>query len=230
MKDFKQELLIMHDRLIKGESFAFSKYADGEWAAMLNLPLDNREFKNENSFETSRKELIESFRFKHPNYFVGISCECCQGENHFRMKEFSTQPIENLTYANLFVNSNYPIYKQLFLPEYEKRDVHLVCNKLSKIENLPFVPEETYFVGYNAWVEDHDLIKKIQDKNLSDKLFLFCCGPFGNLLAHQLFSSNQKNIYLDIGSTLNPWLQSEGFKRDYYSNGFYAGRKCFWRE
>ena len=62
------------------------------------------------------------------------------------------------------------------------------------------------------------------DTNIKDSLFLFCAGPFGNILAHQLFESNPNNIYMDIGSTLNPWLQSEGFKRDYYINGYFAGR------
>ena len=101
-------------------------------------------------------------------------------------------------------------------------------NKNSKIDNLPFKIEKFYPVGFNAWVENYSLIEEIKNQQLSGKLFLFCCGPFGNILSHQLYSNNKNNIYLDIGSTLNPWLQSEGFKRDYYCNGYFSKRTCIW--
>jgi hypothetical protein len=104
----------------------------------------------------------------------------------------------------------------------------LIANINSKINNLPFKVEKFYPVGFNAWVENYDLIEEIKNEELSGKLFLFCCGPFGNILAHQLYSNNKNNIYLDIGSTLNPWLQSEGFKRDYYCNGYFSNRACVW--
>ena len=65
--------------------------------------------------------------------------------------------------------------------------------------------------------------------NDTNKLFLFACGPFGNMLAHQLWESNKKNTYLDIGSTLNLWLHSEGFIRDYYKDGsHYQNKVCVW--
>jgi hypothetical protein len=88
--------------------------------------------------------------------------------------------------------------------------------------------EKFYPVGYSAWTQNYDLIESIKSQNLNGKLFLFCAGPFGNMLAHQLFENNKNNTYLDVGSTLNPWLQSEGFKRDYYTNGHYSTKKCIW--
>tara|TARA_R100000149_G_C5735172_1_gene51974 strand:- start:7 stop:444 length:438 start_codon:yes stop_codon:yes gene_type:complete len=144
------------------------------------------------------------------------------------MKEFSKQDDDHLTYANIFVNSNYPYYKDTFLKEYANHDVHLIANEKSKVDNLPFEVEEFYPVGFSAWVNNYDLIEHIKNKNLSNKLFLFCCGPFGNLLAHQLYEANKKNIYLDIGSTLNPFLESEGFKRDYYIQGATSVQTCIW--
>lgn len=229
MKDFKEELNKIYNRLRSGQNFAFSKYADGEDMVMKGEPVDNGEFNFlPYSHEFYRQKLIESLKFKHPDYYVGISCECCQGDKHRLMKHFSEQGEENLTFANVFVNSNYPEYVDKFIPYYATKNVHLIANHGARIDNLPFTIEEYYPVGNTAFVNDYELIEKIKSKNLKDKLFLFCAGPFGNLLAHQLFKDNQDNTYLDIGSTLNPWLQSEGFRREYYMGIGYGNRTCVW--
>ncbi len=228
MKIFKEEFDKLYQKLQLKKPFSFSKYADGEWAAMQGIYLNNNEFENNPSLGFFQQKLIESFQYRDENYFIGISCECCQGVEHYRMKEFSKQDDDHLTYANIFVNSNYPYYKDTFLKEYVNHDVHLIANEKSKVDNLPFDVEEFYPVGFSAWVNNYDLIEHIKNKNLSNKLFLFCCGPFGNLLAHQLHEANKKNIYLDIGSTLNPFLESEGFKRDYYIQGNTSVQTCIW--
>lgn len=229
MKDFEQEIYRIFNLFKKGAPFSFSKYADGEWAIMNDHYLNNGEFEITNNTPNFFKyKLIESFKFKDQNYHVGISCPCCQGNESYKMTVFSEQDQEHLTFANIFVNSNYQIYKETFLKEYNNYDIHLIANKHSKIENLPFKIEKFYPVGFSAWVNDYHLIEEIKQQNLKNKLFLFCAGPFGNLLAHQLHQCNKDNMYLDIGSTLNPWLQSEGFKRDYYIDGIFSKRKCIW--
>ena len=229
MKLFDQELIRLFEIFKKGAPFSFSKYADGEWAIMNKDYINNQEFEiNNQTPDFFRLKLIESFRYKDPNYYIGISCPCCQGDNAYKMATFSEQNFDHLTFANVFVNRNYEMYKNSFVNEYKNHDVHLIANKNSKIKNLPFKVEKFYPIGFSAWVNDYDLIEKIIQQNLSGKLFLFCAGPFGNLLAHQLHETNKTNIYLDIGSTLNPWLQSEGFKRDYYSGGNFSNQTCKW--
>lgn len=230
MKIFRNEIEKIYTKLKNKEFFSFSKYADGEWAIIQGYNIGNGEFNFINSKDSDfyREKLIESFKFKNTNYYVGISCECCQGKEHFKMKEMSGQDDEHLTYANIFVNSNYQFYKENFIPEYQNHKVYLVANKNSKIENLPFSIEKFYPIENTAFIVNYDLVEKIQKENIQNSLFLFCAGPFGNILAHQLFEQNPNNIYLDIGSTLNPWLQSEGFKRGYYNNEFYQHQTCIW--
>lgn len=231
MKIFEDELKKFFYKLKEKKPFAFSKYADGEWAIIQGHNVGNGEFEFKNSEENEfyRQKLIQSFKYKHPEYYVGISCECCQGKTHFIMKEESGQDEEHLTYANLFVNKNFLSYAYNFVPEYQNHKVYLVANKNSKIQNLPFKVEEFYPVGETAFIKDYALVEKIKNQNIKNSLFLFCAGPFGNILSHQLFESNPHNIYMDIGSTLNPWLQSEGFKRDYYNHGVLSQKECIWK-
>ena len=228
MKQFNEEIKKIFEKLKNKEKFSFSKFADGEWMMMRNIPVNKGEFNYTNQDDFFKNKLIEAFKYKDKDYYVGISCPCCRGNEHIDMLSFSEQDEENLTYANIFVNGNYDFYKNNFIPEYKNWDIHLVANKNSKIENLPFKVEKFYPVENSAWKHNYDLIEEIKASGLKNKLFLFACGPFGNMLAHQLWENNKENTYIDIGSTLNPWLQSEGFKRDYYIGGQYSVKECIW--
>ena len=232
MKTFSEEIEILFQKFKKGKPFCFSKFADGEWAAMQNEYLNNSEFENtSNTPSKYREELVNAIRYKDDNYYIGVCCPCCNGDRAQKMRDFCGQDESHMTFANVFVNGNYSRYRETFLKSYSDYDVHLVANKNSKFENLPFKPEKIYPIGFSAWVNDYNLINEINQQTLSNKLFLFCAGPFGNLLAHQLYESNKNNIYIDAGSTLNPWLQSEGFHRDYYMEDLgsrFKNMKCEW--
>ena len=229
MKYFTQERYSLFEKFKKGKPFAFSKFADGEWAAMVNETLNNSEFENTpNTDERYRQELINAIRYKDDDYYIGTCCPCCNGDRAQKMREFSGQDEDHMTFANVFVNSNYPIYKATFLKEYSNHDVHIIANENGKFDELPFKPEKIHKIGFSAWVNNYSLIEEIKQENNCDKLFLFCCGPFGNMLCHQLHESNKNHIYIDSGSTLNSLLQSEGFARDYSCKGYFADRKCTW--
>ena len=229
MKVFNNEIEKLYHRLKSKTHFSFSKFADGEWLMMRGIPINNGEFNYTQDDSFFRDRLIESFQYKDSGYYVGVSCPCCVGDDHINMINFSGQNDTQLTFANIFVNANYTFYKEHFIKEYSKWQVHLIANSRSRIENLPFNIEKFYAVENTAWRHNYNLIEDLKKANLNNKLLLFACGPFGNMLAHQLWEHNKNNTYLDIGSTLNPWLQSEGFKRDYYDIGImYKNRICSW--
>jgi len=229
MKFFREEIEKMYNRLNSRVPFAFSKYADGEWSAMNSVSLFNGEFKSDHTTQRSRDMLRASFVYRDPGYYVGISCPCCQGDSFEQMKQMSGQNDENLTFANIFVNSNYSFYKENFVPEYRNWKVNLIANEVAKIDNLPFAVERFFPIKVNAWVENLAVIDELKSLETQGELYLFCAGPFGNILSHQLWSHNKKNTYLDIGSTLNPWLQAEGFKRGYLYGSQDVAKVCYWR-
>jgi len=235
-KDFKQEFFKLLDRVKSNKPFAFSKYADGEYLIFKNINIDNGEFSFiQGQDELYRQKLIESIKYKHPDYVVAIGCKCCIGDEAFNWyKEFSEQDEENnLTFANVFVNSNFKYYVEYMIPEYNNHDIIIVCNENSNIDNLPFKHKivKDFRIGIKAWVNNYNLIEEIKqyisDNNIKNHLFLFCAGPFGNLLAHQLFDFNKENLYIDIGSTLNPWLNT-GNWRGYYSGAPTKNKICIW--
>lgn len=229
MKFFRKEIQKLLNLLKSGNNFSFSKYADGEWAAMTGRRVSNKEWETSEVSKHSASLLNESFRYKHPDYHVGISCPCCRGEDHYSMKSESGQSLDNLTFANVFVNGNYDFFAEKFIEEFKKREIHLIANEESEILNLPFEVQEFYPVGYNAWVENLDLLEDPRLSKSEKKLVLMCCGPLGNIIAHKVWEKNTSNTYLDIGSTLSPWLNSCGFERGYFK-GKNRSRECIWGE
>ena len=235
-KDYRKDLMHIIEKLKKKEKFAFSKYADGELHILSNRPINNGEFwflpEKDNS---GRQNLIDSLRYKDQNYFVGIACPCCIGGKtvHRWYKKQSGQNFKNLTWANIFVNGNHQYYIENMVPLYSNYDVILISNSDSNLERLPFKVSKHFQIGKNAWIDDIQVIEKIKQyiskENIKDSLFLFCAGPFGNILTHQLFEYNKENTYIDIGSTLNHFLLGDNGKNRGYLRGEKSlQKKCTW--
>ena len=235
-KNYREDLNQIIEKLKKKESFAFSKYADGELYILLNRPINNGEFWfNPITDSSQRQQLANSLRYKNDNYYVGIACPCCIGGRpaHQWYKDQSDQKQENLTWANIFVNGNYHYYLDNMVPLYSNYDVILVSNTDSNLEKLPFKVKKHFKIGKNAWIEDSSLIEEmknyIKDEKIEKNLFLFCAGPFGNILVQQLFDYNKNNTYIDIGSTLNYFLLGDkGKNRGYLRGESSVNKMCVW--
>ena len=235
-KKFRNDLGIIIKKLSNRKPFAFSKYADGELSILVNKSINNGEFWfNPNTDQESRDDLIKSFRFNHKNYYVGIACPCCIGGPpvHNWMKQNSNQQEDHLTWANIFVNGNHEYYVKNMIPVYEKYEVVVVSNNKSNIDALPFKVKKHFSIGKNAWIKDYPIIEDIKtyidNNDIKSHLFLFCAGPFGNILAHKLFEHNDLNTYIDIGSTLNVMLLGNaGKNRGYLRGGPSLNKICSW--
>tara|TARA_R110002153_G_scaffold150596_1_gene302091 strand:- start:2242 stop:2940 length:699 start_codon:yes stop_codon:yes gene_type:complete len=223
MRNFKTDLEQLIDRLKEKKPFTFSKYADGEFAILVNHKItncDNWTF-DPTLHAYEQKLLLNSFKYSGKNYIVGISCPCCVPSSHVKwMRDESGS--DKITWANLFVNSNYPTVKDEIFPIFDNWDgkVTLVANEQGMNRELPFKVDNYIPITIGSWFNpDLDIIiekmKKLA-KSASGQLFLFSGGPLGNILAHQLHELNPGNTYIDIGSTINPWVtrDNRGYLKD----------------
>ena len=147
MKDFKQDFTKFKGMIQNHEPFAISRNNDGEMIILFDQFIDirtklNGEFvydpKNkEHSF--FREKLEESTQHKGDNYYVGIACRCCVGnEKHERLKKLVGQDESHLTWGNIFVNSNFNQFHSEIIPLFKDYKVVMVVNHKAKIEQLPF--------------------------------------------------------------------------------------------
>ena len=233
MKNFADDFELILNKVKRGDSFAFSKYADGEYKILRNEKItncDNWTF-DPATHQTEQRYIKEPFQYAHKDYFVGVSCPCCQPEDHCDwMREQVKTP--NLTWANLFVNSNYPKFvKEMMVGfhEWKGRKI-LLANEVGQTRRLPFQVHKYIPCNGQAflmpYVDEH--IKEMSELALEEdgQLFLFSAGPLGNILAHRLHKVNPNNTYIDIGSTINPWVV--GSNRGYLQQAPDTLKTCTW--
>jgi hypothetical protein len=234
--EFKNDLELINNELLNKRPFAFSKYADGEYFILQNKPIRNIDnwFFDPNLDQRFMNMLRDSLAYKDDGYYVGISCPCCHKESYDWFLQTVGSDYGNTTFANIFVNSNYPYYLDQLIPTFNTYgNIYLVCNGRSNKEKIKQKLNVTDFfgIGDEAFKTDlhliDDLLNFVNQNNIKGALFLFSAGPFGNVLAHKLWENNKNNTYLDIGSTLNTLTDLN--IRDYQSNGHYSNKTCIFQ-
>lgn len=230
-KDFKQHFWNLQKKLKAHTPFAFSRYSDGEMIVLQNKHLklgsnkttvngatagigyskaDHKEY-DPNKHEWFRERLENAYRHHQKDYFVGLSCPCCVGkENNDWMKKIRGGDDDELTWSNLFVNSNYPLFLTHIVPILKERHIVIVCNEIANLDGLPFDVKKDFRIGSNAMIEDIGLVKEmktwIMKNDISDTVFLFSAASLSNILIYELFKEFPENTYLDVGTTLNPFI------------------------
>jgi hypothetical protein len=230
---FTEDIKFLFNKLKNKHHFSFSKYADGEYKVLRNELItncDNWTF-NPEYHQLEHQYLLDSYYYSDPEYYVGISCPCCQPESHIQWMRDNVKS-KNITWANLFVNANYEYFKNNFFSEFNnwEGEVTLVANKQGENKKLPFKIDNYLPIQIGSWFNPslEHIINLLKEKAIEfdDQLFLFSGGPLGNILAHQLHLVNKNNTYLDIGSTINPWIV--GNNRGYLKNNNNRNRICIW--
>ena len=246
--DFKKDFFRLLDKLKKEENFAYTRFSDGEIAIMQGKILVLQDSKvifgdivyNFGYSENDHKEfdpvrdkfltdkLIDAYKHKQENYFVGgicRNCTCASKEYAPWMRELYGEDDTQTMSTNLFVNSNYPMFINNFMSEFKKRKTILVCNENADLNKLPFQVVKDFRVGKNCIINDHHLVDEIKnyiDENeIESHVFLFSASSLSEVLIHELYKHNSNNTYIDIGTTLHPYMGME-LARDYlkaYHNG-----------
>tara|TARA_R100000005_G_C4940733_1_gene165355 strand:- start:85 stop:861 length:777 start_codon:yes stop_codon:yes gene_type:complete len=249
--DFKKDFFKLLGKLKRGENFAYTRFSDGEIAIMQGKILvlqddrvifgdtvhnfgysenDHKEFDpKRDKFLTDK--LIEAYKHKQEDYFVGgicRNCTCASQEFGPWMRELYGEDDDSAMSTNLLVNSNYPMFVNHFIKEFKNKSVVIVCNENAKFDNLPFEVVKDFRVGKNCIINDHHLVDEmkayIDDNNVEDHVFLFSASSLSEVLIYELFKHNSKNTYIDIGTTLHPYLDMElarDYLRAYWASSFH---------
>ena len=242
MKDFKQDFDKFQKMIANREPFAISRNNDGEMIILFNEFIDirtklNGEFiydPKQPQHAFFREKLLESAQHKGDNYYVGIACRCCVGdEKHERLKKLTGLDDDHLTWGNIFVNSNYPLYVERIVPQFTNYKIVMVVNHKANVNSLSFANSvvKTFRVGTNAWMSDYSLVDElkayIKDNDIENHLFLFAAGPFTNILTLEAYKTSKNNTYLDVGSTLDS-MMSLGKTRGYLNGAPTLQKVCVW--
>src|SRR5437660_10662602 len=153
--------------LARREPFAIARFGDGEIRIARNAPINYPEFRydpEKSDHRWYRGRLVDALRHRQNNYFVAISAPCCVGDDEFFVyRSLSAQPEQSLTFACLFVNANYPLFLESWLPLFARYgDVRLICHQDASPAALPFALRDVRTAGDNAWIRDYALLAQLQ--------------------------------------------------------------------
>ncbi len=242
IKTFAGDLAKFNQKLKNKENFSLVRFGDGEMIVINGESIDlskkcNGEHKytpNNEEDEKHRHILEQSLLFKNKQYFVGLPCRCCVGDEHCdQLRAQSQQDESNLTWANIFVNANYAAFLDSTVPALQSRTINIVCHTDANIQKLLFTVNKDFRVGANAWVADYGhLIGEIEGyistNEIENEVFIFCAGVLSNMLIYQLTKAYPNNTYIDLGSVFDS-VMGLGKTRKYLKGSKKQLKKvCVW--
>jgi hypothetical protein len=261
MKTFQEHFEKIKNYIQKEINFSFTRFSDGELFVLQNKRLElnedhyiigdqkgygwyNKEEQKKfvpGEHEFYRKKLEECLQCNEPNFYRGICTAPDVDSQTFRwMVDLAGGDSETLTWSNLLINGNYERFINEIVPLFKNKKIVIVVNESANIKKLPFDVVKDFRVGTNSFINDYPLIETIKDyiknNNIENHLFLVSAASFSNLLIHELHLLSDKNTYLEIGSTLNPimemegWKGSRGYLREYWlgQSRNYLNMNCTW--
>ena len=158
-----------------------------------------------------------------PNLYVGIPCNTCNLPWNCTQEIYDDfivkwkVPLAQRTYANIFMNANYSRFIE-FLRSYEKGC--FVVSSGTQESDLPI--KERFLIDaklVNRWdtdgvAETERLMRFIEGKQ--GQLLCFSAGPLSKVWIPQCMKHNPKNIYLDVGASLDTF--TKGYTNRQYTS------------
>ncbi|MDD3302265.1 MAG: hypothetical protein PHN31_01820 [Candidatus Gracilibacteria bacterium] len=199
---------------------AFSRYNEGEYSLITGKYFCGAGgfWKTYDHKQLLQKDLIETLNVIDDGFIFGIA-----SRQHLRANLFYKRCIKSpyKTFATLFVNNNYKLFKKEL--ESIKEKVVLVANSIGEGNDYPFkvkkyIPIPFDVVGYYQDNKEEILELCQQIANNKNKLVLFCAGPLSNIMIYECWKFNKNNRYIDIGSTLDEYIMKRP-TRNYFKEG-----------
>ncbi len=213
-KDFYEAL----EKIENMTSYAISRCADGEASVLRNKTVGNKDgwmYRKDKNL-IFRAHLRNSLTCVDKNFVYGISSQNVDEKNYNFLRKFVRQDPSHITFSDIWVNANYDLFNELFLSTIRRteREVIIITNpradlgELRKLINVSdFVPIKGNCVTY--WEKNRSKIKAQLDlkSSLNDgAVFLIAAGPLTNILIYDMWRVNTNNVYVDVGSTLDPLI------------------------
>lgn len=168
-----------------------------------------------------RSDLIRSALYFEPYFFKGIATSSNNRRaERFMMERWNKSTVSTLTFADLLVNENYPLFLAEFLPSVleSPKPLVVICNASARFEAAPaqiiHVPSD-FFLDYKETL-DATLTKLTECARGS--IVLSSASSLSNILGHRLKLKRPDITFLDVGTSINHLLGFSASGRHYLMN------------
>ncbi len=234
-----KHLMKIHDLLDSQEPFSFIRFSDGETEILKNRYLEisngitifrGQSFTNKypdfdsKKFDPQchrniRKDLLESAMFKDMRFYKGIPTSHNDAINDREfMLRLNGGFDDNITFADLLLNSNYEKYRCELVPLISKyTNIYVIANHratlsgiLAEAQHIP-VPDN-FFGTYESCLDGIMTTMKNVEKGA---LILSSASSLTKIIGHKLFLKRQDITFIDVGTSINDLLLLQSNIRDY---------------
>ena len=217
--------------------FAFSRYADGEYAIIHNQ-LHNAASDGwrwdpvtTNPSNPLPHRLHAALRVNLPEYYVGISCQPHHPDAHqWYVDSLRRTSNHHITFASLFIFSNYSSFQKLFWDRLS--DFHIVARNDYPPDVVDFhVPKRP---TNPEWPRIADQIVETLTEHAT-KPILLCAGPWSSVIISRYwhytnnFPQYTRQTIIDIGSALDEKLRGRKSRTYHHPNNFKSAWTPTWK-
>ena len=235
MWDFREELVKFLKMINNWENFALARY--GDWEKMLMCWEEvgkwtqaeaQDHWTSPNGMTELWTKLKETLDIDSPNYYYAIPCKCCNEK--WKKRYFDNIKSRNFTFANLFINNNYEIFKEWLSTI--KREVNVIANYEWRGKEYPFKVKQYMIVwddcvNYFAKSGTQSLnVYKEWAKGVQDELFFISAWPLANIYVYEMYKANPNNTYIDVWSAIDERTKGRITRWFQRPEDFYAKRFC----
>ena len=217
--DFNSEF----DRIISlintKNSFVFVRYGDGESMLIdgIDVPKNTQAYDVDGWYSVGKTKLGDDIKVSlshtEDSWYYGIPCECCNLECKEKLLKNLNVTKDQITYANLWVNSNYKFFKDWVNNLNE--EIVLITNKKGLGNDYPFkvlkhIPIPDDCVNFYEKEKEkfiQEIINEVSDTK--NKIFLVSAGPLSEVIIHFLYLNEPNNKYIDVGSALDEFVHKK---------------------
>lgn len=215
-KDFAAEFDRFKAKILSKENFSLVRYGDGEISLMKGIPIGmhTQAFQTDGWYCEAKNyklgsALLDCLNHTEKNFYYALPSPNQSMPNYSYLREKINSNEDNITFADIWVNGNYPRFKK-FLYEELNEPVVLIASQnaisrdISPVKCKMFLPVPTDVVHvYEQNSEEIESnLKKLAQEH-QDTLFMISAGPLSEAIIHTLYSANPNNRYIDFGSSLD---------------------------
>ena len=207
--------------IICNVKFGIIRPSDGEYVILENKQLTAQKGDDWTSLPNGilREQLLNAVQTYRPNLYIGIPCNTCGHSPADMFDNYINKygvPKSQLTYANVFCNSNWIPFIQ-FLKSYDRG----FCLVTMGTNNCDFPIKDRIIIDkflVNNWNDVHQhetsrILNYISTKQ--NELICFAAGPLTKIWIPLCIDVNPNNIYLDIGSAMDYFTKGQENRRPY---------------
>lgn len=198
-----------------GKPFAFSRFGDGEFNAIMNKRGNNCDGHNYyHDMGVELRAVLMRNRKAVPNYHIGI--QDMAKRQRAGEPDFDNLVMPHYTNSNCFHKANIREGNlNRFFDALKGKDVVIVGPEhLSQLDQFQFrmilIPLK------NCWEFKPNALSQCFKNLRPGRVFLFCASMMSNVLIDYLWSIDNKCTYIDIGSALDPYVGKNS--RSYHKN------------